>query len=208
MSALPPRGFVSAGEVLRAEYAARPAFHHDTGPSLLTTSAVARYERGLRYQRQVESALGAWADSTETVTRVELGPWFRFTSAAAPSVWRWCQPDVLVTSSAGALTVLEVKLTLEARAWWQVVELYAPVVAKALSATVCGGIIAKSVDLLATNQRINGALVFTLDRPHYWLSTVTSGEAAAALKALPVLQWKRPSASAFSTAANQRSESA
>lgn len=56
-----------------------------------------------------------------------------------PSIWfsfwegdqRWCQPDGLIVNlEAGKITVIEFKLKHTPKAWWQVTDLYLPVVKK------------------------------------------------------------------------------
>lgn len=208
MTALPPKGFVGAGTVLRAERNRHPAFSTAAYSMVL---AAPRYQRGLHYQQVVEHALSAWANQRSewfpkdaypdnrikrSAVTVEFGPWFRFTSTNQPSVWRWCQPDVLIVSESAAV-VLEIKLTLEPRAWWQLAHLYRPVVSMALERFAYGGIICKSADLQEVSARINGVLM--LDRPSSpagWLDALARGGADTNWKirgATPVLQWKRPS---------------
>lgn len=156
--------------------------------------------RGLRYQRNVETALAAWARTRPGVT-LEFGPWFRFQTVTG--AWRFCQPDVVIDSGAGTpLVVLEVKLAIEPRAWWQVLDLYCPVVAAATRRDVFAGVICQSFDP-AVRKRVPGGFGLAFDSDaEKWLNAISRGESLAddswpLRELLPTLQWKRPSADAF-----------
>lgn len=54
--------------------------------------------------------------------------WVRFRSAAEPDKIRWCQTDgVLLDRQSLSLTILEIKYSHTATAWWQLFRLYLPV---------------------------------------------------------------------------------
>ena len=55
-------------------------------------------------------------------------PWLCFTTGEGKQ--RWCQPDgLLIDAERGVVTCVEVKYSHTERAWWQVRQLYFPVLA-------------------------------------------------------------------------------
>lgn len=118
----PPRGFKPAGSVSFAQLDRDPGFHTRRNRTLSGAKAA-----GVRYERKVTKELcGQHPD------HYAPGPWLKY--------WRrrrakpmWCEPDGLfVDLSLGICFICEVKLAHTARAWWQVRELYTPVMAKIL----------------------------------------------------------------------------
>ena len=109
---LAPEGFNPAGRVLSANFAKPPALRRKryTGRRL----------EGVRYEKKVQEYLeGLYGD------RYIPSPWLRF---FAGNKWRWCQPDgILLDFLHGVITVVEVKYQHTSDAWWQVRQLYIPV---------------------------------------------------------------------------------
>ena len=108
-----PQGFKPAGRVLAASFTVSPHVRrkHYTGRRL----------EGIRYERKVHGYL-------ETVFpgKYVQSPWLKFFPAGG--CWRWCQPDGLVIDPRrGRITIVEVKYQHTAAAWWQVKQLYLPV---------------------------------------------------------------------------------
>ena len=101
---------------------ARPAWAELALPPRLRRGRSSRAKRlGIAYERAVGRALSdEWA----------LGVWFRFGDSDGV---HWCQPDGLhLDFRRGVVTILEIKLRHTPRAWWQLRELYLPVVSRAL----------------------------------------------------------------------------
>lgn len=116
-----PTKFVPAGDVLYSELCKTPPFI----AAQKRKPKEEHLKRGVRYETQVqrhfESLYGP---------RYVPSPWVRFHSRAdTDSNWRYCQPDgLLVDVHKGCITIVEIKLKHTTRAWWQVRELYEPVV--------------------------------------------------------------------------------
>lgn len=84
---------------------------------------------GVRYERTVAEAIELWAIG-KPEWRVRFGPWLEFVDRSGK---RWCQPDIVIEDSAtNSCLVGEVKYQHTGDAWWQLSELYAPVLAVAL----------------------------------------------------------------------------
>lgn len=115
---LPPENFKPAGRVLSAGLSQPPALRRRryTGARL----------KGVQYEKKVqEHLLDFYGD------RYLPSPWLRFFTGGA---WRWCQPDgILLDVSAGKLCIVEVKYQHTADAWWQVRQLYQPVLEQIFS---------------------------------------------------------------------------
>jgi len=81
-------------------------------------------KRGLRFERKVLSAL-----EKECGERVFFPQqWVRFRDRATGGQWRWCQFDgFTLEPREGKCIVFEIKLQHSWRAWWQLRELYIPV---------------------------------------------------------------------------------
>lgn len=115
----PPKGFRPAEGVLWAREDGHP-------PAFLTRERryTGRRGQGVRYERKVHDYL---AEKAGDIYR--RGPWFCF---GGEEYTRWCQPDGLILDeAAGLLTIVEVKYQHTADAWWQLRELYLPVVSLA-----------------------------------------------------------------------------
>lgn len=117
----PPRRFRPAGNIIEAEFASCPPFAKPK-----KTKNKARAD-GLRYERKVHDHL---ADRFEDTC--VLGPWIKFLSKNNPKRRGkplYCQPDaLLVDLKRGEITVVEIKLKHTSDAWWQVKQLYTPLV--------------------------------------------------------------------------------
>lgn len=92
-------------------------------PSFINHRRRSRGKRaaGLAYEKKAKAYL-------ETLTpHFHPGPWLQFRSADNRA-WRWCQPDGLIVDlPQGLITIVEIKLQHTSDAWWQVRQLYAPV---------------------------------------------------------------------------------
>lgn len=87
---------------------------------------------GLRYQQRVErflsaASMGRW--------EVISSPWFIFGDDRPGR--NYCQPDFLLDLGNGCCVVVEVKIRWTVDAWYQLNELYIPVVLAARSAASC-----------------------------------------------------------------------
>lgn len=120
---LPPHNFIPAGFVRCAQLASEPPF------IVKPTSATGAKARGMSYERKVQSwLLELFHDSYLP------SPWFSFINDRSPKL-RFCQPDGLLFDPwRGICTLVEVKLKHTPLAWWQMRQLYAPVVQAALGA--------------------------------------------------------------------------
>lgn len=188
LTALPPSDFRSAGVLLRAE---RLSSSHAPWRAAATPqpAAALRHLRGLRYESAVRDGLAAWADAADV--SVAFGPWFRFSNSPDAAA-RFCQPDVLIDSgvAGSALLLLEIKLQFEPRAWWQLAELYRPVVEKATGRSALIGVIAGSYDP-AVQARVPAIVAPYFGAPRIWLNA-RSVQFPVEPDVLRVLQWKRP----------------
>lgn len=114
-----PQGFKGSRGVTWAEFSRLGPFG--------TTHAVAHTEAqkiGLRYERKVHDELARRYEAS-------YGPsqWISFKVGRGFDV-RWAQPDgLLLNYEAGLITIIEVKIRHTERAWWQLRELYEPLVA-------------------------------------------------------------------------------
>lgn len=119
-SCLPPRRFKAAGAVEWVQ-------HSQTTPSFIReTRQRGRRAQGLRYQEKVSSHLN---DRFGEV--FVSGPWFRYKAVGVDKP-RWCQPDgLLFIPELSRIILIEVKLQHTSDAWWQLRQLYLPVVAHA-----------------------------------------------------------------------------
>jgi hypothetical protein len=80
----------------------------------------------MRYESKVQKELElSYGDSYVP------GPWFRFKELGRDNP-RWCQPDGLLFQPLySTITIVEIKYQHTPTAWWQVKQLYLPVVAVA-----------------------------------------------------------------------------
>lgn len=112
MTSSAPASFRPAGRVLAASFALPPA--------LRKRRYTGRRLQGVRYEKLVQEYLhGLYGDCYIP------NPWLKFFTGGA---WRWCQPDgILFDFKRGILTIVEVKYQHTSDAWWQVRQLYQPV---------------------------------------------------------------------------------
>lgn len=111
----PAEGFRPAGRVLSANFSNPPAIRRKryTGRRL----------EGIRYERKVQDYLSTFYGENYLAS-----PWLRFFPAGDGARWRWCQPDgILLDPRRGKITIVEVKYQHTSDAWYQVKELYLPV---------------------------------------------------------------------------------
>lgn len=109
--------FRPAGEVLHAELTSRPVFIPVPRGSRRSAQG-----RGVRYERKAQNYL------TELTDYYIQSPWFKFYSRGAARALYCCPDGLLVNPSRGVITIVEIKLKHTADAWWQVRNLYEPVV--------------------------------------------------------------------------------
>lgn len=84
-----------------------------------------RRAQGVKYEKRVHEHLAELAGDSYFPSQ-----WFRFSDCGCV---RWCQPDALLLDPRrGVATILEVKYQHTPDAWFQLRELYAPVVGAAL----------------------------------------------------------------------------
>mgnify|MGYP007100099903 CR=1 FL=1 len=112
---VPPEGFSPAGQVTFAYLA--------TAPSFTKTRRSSAQKQGIRYEREAQAYLSGLYGLDYVPS-----PWIRFESAGR---MRFCQPDgLLFQPEKGRITIVEVKYQHTPLAWWQLLQLYAPVVAR------------------------------------------------------------------------------
>jgi len=123
LSLPPPKRFNAAVGVKAARFlSSKPPF-------IKRGKASGRYAVGVRYEREVQELLELHFLGQPEVTHL-AGPWLEFTDRSGR---RWCQPDALVINRAAATCLIaEVKYQHTADAWWQLKQLYQPVLAVAL----------------------------------------------------------------------------
>ena len=124
----PPPKFKPAVGVRQAHCSQEP-------PPFINGNQIYRGRRALgkSYEKRVHEHLG------ELYPGYVPGQWFKFTDGSSRE--RWCQPDGLIFDlELGGICVVEVKYQHTADAWWQLNELYMPVVRKAFpgwTVTMC-----------------------------------------------------------------------
>lgn len=107
-----PAAFRPAGLVLAADFS--------DSPMLRKRRYTGRRLEGVRYEKKVQAYLQEFHGNHYIPS-----PWLRFFTGGA---WRWCQPDgILLDPARGRLTIVEVKYQHTSDAWWQVRQLYEPV---------------------------------------------------------------------------------
>lgn len=111
-----PAKFLPARDVYDARPLARPP------PFIRHIHPRGRRAAGLRYERKTQRHLcEAFGDAYTP------GPWIEFRDGPTRDK-RWCQPDgVLIDVRRGRITVVEIKYTHTELAYWQLFELYIPV---------------------------------------------------------------------------------
>ena len=78
---------------------------------------------GIRYERKVQRYLTALCSG-----HYVPAPWFRYCTHNHPH-WHYCQPDgLLFNYNRNLITIVEIKLGHSLQAWWQVQNLYRPVI--------------------------------------------------------------------------------
>lgn len=116
-----PKKFIPAGFVVWAQfYPGQPEF---------TKNHKARGSRaeGLRYEKKAQEYLEKQLEQGQDLELIQ-SPWLVFKSGDRNSRDRFCQPDsLLVDLSNRHITIIEIKLQHTASAWWQVRQLYEPV---------------------------------------------------------------------------------
>lgn len=115
----PARRFSAAVGVTQARWLTQQP------PFIRRGRARGRFAVGVRYEREVQEHL-----SDVVLGNVEIeykaGPWIEFQDKSGR---RWCQPDALLISHQRKLcTIAEVKYQHTADAWFQLEQLYRPVV--------------------------------------------------------------------------------
>lgn len=115
MNCPPPKDFKPAGNVREAHFCEKPPFIHYQRRS-------GRRAQGVRYERKVHEHFCKLFGEAYVAS-----PWIKFKSDVDER-WRWCQPDALYFDlAAGRIVILEVKYQHTSDAWWQLRQLYAPV---------------------------------------------------------------------------------
>ncbi len=115
----PPKGFRPAGNVVWAKLM-------DTPPEWIKQRARGNsaQSRGIRYEKKAHKHF-----SSIYGCNYIPNPWIQFKNSQAQL--RWAQPDALLFDfPLGILTIIEYKYQHTAQAWWQLVELYKPLVRK------------------------------------------------------------------------------
>lgn len=109
-----PTAFKPAGRVLSANFS--------TPPAIRKRRYTGRRLQGIRYEKRVHEYLYSLYGE-----QYISNPWIKFFAGGS---WRWCQPDGLIFfPEAGRITIVEVKYQHTSDAWWQVRQLYQPVLA-------------------------------------------------------------------------------
>ena len=113
----PPPNFMPAGRVLAARLS------QDDPPFITETRSRGSRAQGRNYEAKVQRYLvDAYPDAYLPA------PWFRYETSGSRR-GHWCQPDgLLFNVRGGVITIVEVKLSHNSSAWWQVRHLYEPVV--------------------------------------------------------------------------------
>lgn len=108
----------------------------------------AAQKAGVRYERKVQERLSEIFGEAYSPS-----PWFRFLgrpgrtrrtqrrgAAGASGAWRWCQPDgiVRIGEAGGLVVIFEVKSRFSSDGWYQLRQLYHPVVMAAYRPAVVG----------------------------------------------------------------------
>jgi hypothetical protein len=114
---MPPRyRFRPVGDVRSATFVSKSPLRSIKNPG----SHTAAQKAGKRFEKKLLSRL----DSTDDY-QVLKAPWIQYeVSEAGP---RWCQPDALISRKTDVL-IVEAKLTHTADAYWQLRQLYEPIV--------------------------------------------------------------------------------
>jgi len=90
-----------------------------------------RRAQGVRYEKKVHEYLAAVYPDEYVAS-----PWIYFQESGADRP-RWCQPDgLLFDLQKGIITIVEVKYQHTSDAWWQLTQLYRPVLEKIFPLTL------------------------------------------------------------------------
>lgn len=119
----PPRGFNAAVGVRSASFLPRkPQF-------IRRRASRGRFAVGMRYEREAKDWLSLFALGRAEISYRD-GPWIEFRDRSGR---RWCQPDALLENKAAKYCLIcEIKYQHTSDAWWQLRELYLPVLRCAL----------------------------------------------------------------------------
>ena len=118
MKCPPPKGFKPAGAILWCRYSPVP-------PPFARTPRrrTGRRMQGVRYEQK-----GHEHYMQRFGTIYVPNPWFLFQEEEMDRP-RWCQPDaLLINADAGTIHILEFKLQHTSNAWWQLRQLYFPII--------------------------------------------------------------------------------
>ena len=169
---LPPLDKCASPSWFRAAEGVRSAWPCGESPFGRTPSrgGSAAQKAGIRYERKALSAL------SKALPDVEQSKWFKFSDAT--KAFRFCQVDALLHTE--ALTVIfEVKTRFTSDAWFQLRQLYEPVVRKALYP--------KSFALVIICKHFDPAAPFPEPVQHINEGTLRELQT---LSAIGVLSWK------------------
>lgn len=133
VKAPPPIHFTPAGDVIEVVRTEPPPRSSSTPSDSVAKKA------GLLYQRKVASRL-----VKEFGAAVTVEPWFKF-RARGSEKWRYCSPDAILLWQDG-IVIIETKITHTPHSWYQLVQLYKPVVQKHLGLVPSLVSIVKSYD--------------------------------------------------------------
>jgi len=121
VSSPPPKGFRPSGRIGAVRW-------HTGTPNFAkgNTGGSAAQRAGISFENKVQRRLIDFHDNYWP------GPWITFSAPAPGNLGtRWCQPDGLVVDlRRGFCTIVEIKISHTADAWWQLERLYRPVVSK------------------------------------------------------------------------------
>lgn len=119
----PPPKFKAAVGVRSAQFLAeRPPF-------IKKGRSTGRFAVGIRYEREAKEWLSLFALGQANLRLLD-GPWLAFQDDSGK---RWCQPDaVLLDDDLKECTIIEIKYQHTSDAWYQLKQLYLPVLRCAL----------------------------------------------------------------------------
>jgi hypothetical protein len=111
----PPKRFKPARDVVWAKvYNGTPSFVEER-------KRRGKRALGIRYEKKVHGCM-----SLIYGEKYFSNPWIRF--AESDGTLRWCQPDgIIIDITRGKIVIVEVKYQHTSDAWWQLRELYLPV---------------------------------------------------------------------------------
>lgn len=169
----PAKAFRPARDVLHARLASSP-LRGIKNPG--TGTAVQK--AGKRYEKKVLQQIAKMFSQSDSVTLL-ASPWIAFSSLPSPSETRHCQPDLLI-STPTEIFLCEIKLSHTLDAFWQLDQLYRPVVEKLDPS--------RPVRLVEITRSFDPAVLYPRNmRLFFSLEHLLRTPAAAAVE---VLQWK------------------